>query len=56
MPHTPLFSKLHAAKEDYEVTAQQILAYQQRVGSLNFTIVITRPNITYATLKLASFL
>jgi hypothetical protein len=56
MPRTPLSSELHAAEDDYEATAQQILAYQQRVGSLNFTAVITRPDIAYSTSKLASFL
>jgi hypothetical protein len=56
MPCTPLFSELHAAEDGYEATAQQILAYQQRVGSLNFAAVITRPDIAYSTSKLASFL
>jgi hypothetical protein len=56
MPRTPLFSKLHAAEDGYEATTQQILAYQQRVSSLNFAAVITRLDIAHATLKLASFL
>jgi hypothetical protein len=36
-------------------TAQQIYAYQQRVGSLNFTTVITRPNISKTVSKLSEF-
>jgi hypothetical protein len=56
IPRTPLSSELHATKDGYEATAQQILAYQQRVESLNFAAVITRPDITYSTSKLASFL
>jgi hypothetical protein len=56
MPRTPLFSELLTPESSYQAMTQQILIYQQRVGSLNFTIVITRPNITLITLKLASFL
>jgi Reverse transcriptase (RNA-dependent DNA polymerase) len=56
MPRTPLFSELHAAEDGYKATAKQILAYQQRVGSLNFAAAITRPDIAHATSKLASFL
>jgi hypothetical protein len=39
-----------------QTTAQQILAYQQRVGSLNFSAVISRPDIAHAVSKLAQFL
>ena len=56
MPRTPLFSELLAPLEAHQATAQQILAYQQRVGSLNFAAAITRPNIAHATSKLAPFL
>ena len=56
MPRTPLFSELLAAEDSHQATAQQILAYQQRVGSLNFAAAITRPDIAHATSKLASFL
>src|ERR1700722_1862350 len=37
-------------------TAQQIYAYQQRVGSLNFNAVITRPDISKTLSKLSEFL
>jgi len=37
-------------------TAQQIYAYQQRVGSLNFSAVITRPDTSKAVSKLSQFL
>lgn len=37
-------------------TAQQIYAYQQRVGSINFAAVITRPDISKAASKLSEFL
>ncbi len=36
-----------------QATAQKILAYQQRVGSLNFAAVISRPDIAHAVSKLA---
>src|SRR5205823_14838218 len=39
-----------------KASAQEIYAYQQRVGSLNFAAVITRPDIAYATSKLSEFL
>jgi hypothetical protein len=41
---------------DGSATAQQIYAYQQRVGSLNFSAVITRLNISKTVLKLLEFL
>jgi hypothetical protein len=39
-----------------QATPQEIYAYQQRVGSLNFAAVITRPDIAYTTSKLSEFL
>jgi hypothetical protein len=39
-----------------QATPQEIYAYQQRVGSLNFAAVITRPDIAYSTSKLSEFL
>lgn len=36
---------LVAANEEEQVTAQQILTYQQRVGSINFVAVVSRPDI-----------
>lgn len=35
---------------------QEIFAYQQRVGSINYAAVITRPDIAYAASKLSKFL
>lgn len=43
-------------KNTDQATAQQILAYQQRIGSINFAAVITRPDIAFAASKLSSFL
>ena len=37
-------------------TAQEIHSYQQRVGSLNFAAVITRPDVAQAASKLSEFL
>jgi Reverse transcriptase (RNA-dependent DNA polymerase) len=56
LPRTPILSDLLAPEEGYQASAQQILAYQQRVGSLNFATAISRPDISHATSKLASFL
>ena len=39
-----------------EFDQQRTYAYQQRVGSLNFAAVISRPDIAYATSKLSQFL
>ena len=38
------------------VTAQQIYEYQQRVGSINFSAVITRPDISKSKSILSEFL
>ena len=43
-------------KSELQATPQQIYGYQQRVGSLNFAAVITRPDIAYAVSILSSFL
>jgi hypothetical protein len=54
---TPLPSDVALTAElGEQATAQQILAYQQRVKSLNFAAVISHPNIAYAVSKLAQFL
>ena len=37
-------------------TKQKIYAYQQRVGSINYAAVITRPDIAFACSKLSEFL
>jgi hypothetical protein len=56
-PRTPLLTEeLHPSPADQKATAQQILAYQQRVGSLNFAAVVTRPDIAKAASKLSEFL
>lgn len=52
---TPLPS-IELGLHNETATAQQIYAYQQRVGSLNFSVVITRPNILKTMLKLLEFL
>lgn len=52
----PLDDALTAELGDEKATAQQILAYQQRIGSLNFAAVISRPDIAHAVSKLAQFL
>jgi Reverse transcriptase (RNA-dependent DNA polymerase) len=39
-----------------QATQEQILAFQQRVGSLNFAAVISRPDIAHAASKLARYL
>ena len=43
-------------KNSEQATAQQILAYQQIVGSINFAAVTTRADISFAALKLSEFL
>jgi Reverse transcriptase (RNA-dependent DNA polymerase) len=54
-PDTPLStSKLYPYDE--KSTAQDIYAYQQRVGSLSFAAVITRPDISHTVSKLSRFL
>ena len=37
-------------------TKQEIFAYQQRVRSINYAAVITRPDVAYAVFKLSEFL
>ena len=55
VPKTPLPST-ELVPYDGTATAQQIYAYQQRVGSLNFNAVITRPDISKTMSKLSEFL
>jgi hypothetical protein len=54
-PKTPLPLEILTAN-DQEATAQQILAYQQRIGSLNFAAVNTHSDVAKAASKLAEFL
>jgi hypothetical protein len=57
LPKTPLPSdELLSANDDVQADAQRILAYQQRIGSLNFSAAVTRPDIAYAVSRLAHFL
>jgi hypothetical protein len=57
LPPTPMFSEdLRPAEEGHKATAQDILAYQQRVGSLCFAAAISRPDIAYVTSRLSSYL
>jgi hypothetical protein len=53
--HTPLSTEELIPYEG-KATAQDIYAYQQRIGSLNFAAVITRPDIACAASKLSEFL
>lgn len=63
-PSTPLSAYLDGPystgpgliKYDGHATAQEIQAYQQRVGSINFAAVITRPDVAQAASKLSEFL
>ena len=54
-PRTPLLTDPLVQNED-SATKAQIHAYQQRIGSLTFAATTTRPDISYATSKLAQFL
>src|ERR1700722_3710854 len=55
VPKTPLPST-ELVPYNRIATAQQIYAYQQRVGSINFAAVITRPDISKSVSKLSEFL
>ena len=52
---TPLSASFTALPHDAQATASQIMAYQQRVGSLIYPAVVTRPDIAYAAAKLSQF-
>ena len=54
-PKTPLPST-ELVPYDGTATAQQVYAYQQRIGSLNFSAVITRPDISKSVSTLSKFL
>ena len=54
-PGAPLpYEKL--TKSATQATAQDIHAYQQRIGSINFAAVITRPDVAHAASKLSEYL
>jgi Reverse transcriptase (RNA-dependent DNA polymerase) len=54
-PKTPLPSAQLLPSEG-QAPAQQIHAYQQRVGSIGFAAVMTRPDISHAVSNLSQFL
>ena len=54
--HVPLPPDVDLLPYDGQATAQEIHAFQQRVGSINFPAVITRPDIAFASSRLATFL
>jgi hypothetical protein len=49
-------SALISAEEGYKATSNQISAYQQRIGSLNFAFIVIRPDIVYTVSSLSRFL
>lgn len=55
-PGAPLTSYIPMRKNEETATLQQIHAYQQRVGSINFAAVTTRPDVSFAASKLSEFL
>lgn len=55
LPHTPLETQ-ELLPNSEKATPQEIFAYQQRIGSINFAAVTTRPDIAKACSKLAEFL
>jgi hypothetical protein len=55
LAHTPLPPSDLLPYEE-TATPQQIYAYQQRVRSINFAAVITRPDMAFAVSRLATFL
>ena len=54
-PETPLPTE-ELSKSTSQATPQEILSYQQRVGSLNFAAVITRADIADSASKLSQYL
>lgn len=54
-PGAPLPNE-ELTKATTQATAQEIYAYQQRIGSINFAAVITRPNVAHAASKLSEYL
>ena len=57
-PATPLpyGSGMQLVRNSGQATNQEIHAYQQIVGSINFAAVITRPDVAFAASKLSEFL
>ena len=55
VPKTPLPTEDLVPYEG-QATPQEIYAYGQRVGSINYPAVMTRPDVSFAAQKLAEFL
>jgi hypothetical protein len=55
-PSTPLSGTDQLEPSDNQATSQEILAYQQRIGSINFAATMTRPDIAKVCSVLAQFL
>jgi hypothetical protein len=55
IPKTPL-SSVELTPYEGQATAQEIYAYGQRVGSINYAAICTRPDVSFAAKKLAEFL
>lgn len=55
-PGAPLSYYVTLLKNPGQASPEEILSYQQRIGSVNFSAVITRPDIAFAASKLSEFL
>lgn len=54
--HSSPLPSLELIKNENSASLQEIYAYQQRIGSINFAAVTTRPDIAFAASKLSEFL
>jgi hypothetical protein len=52
---TPLSHHIKLTPYDKKATPDQIQAYQQRVGTLLYPAIVTRPDVAYAASKLSQF-
>jgi hypothetical protein len=52
---TPLSTSFQAVLSEQQATLDQIMAYQQRIGSLIYPAIITRPDIAFAVSVLSQF-
>lgn len=55
-PGSPMANYIPMSKNEDTATPQEIHAYQQRVGSINFAATTTRPDVAAAASKLAEYL
>ena len=55
-PGSPMANYIPMVKNEGKATPQEIHAYQQRVGSINFAATTTRPDVAAAASKLAEYL